>query len=501
MSAILREEPPDLSGDEQDRAAGSRADRAALSREEPRGALRLGARRCVRPRGAVGALRAAGRSGARFAPRSGGRRAGSRSRRAILATAIVCGAGRWLAAQRAANRRRPRSTSSPSAAARFGRRASPRTARRSCTRRPGTENRMEIFVGRPESPEITPVRTDGRGRPRDLEVGRDGRVADRFLAGGFRRTGTLAQLAVAGGGRRARFSKASSGPTGRPTARVSPSYAAARGKMRLEYPARQGALRDGRLDRPLPRFSREASGSLSSTIRRRATTEARSPSSTVRPRKKALGALCLGAGSRVVARRVRSGSRPREVGGNRAIHSTTLDWNSPRARSGPGCAARSRTLRATGACSYARYAPERMARAPAGRFEGARSRPGSTGRCPPHFSGRQEGPLFAKRGRAAAPATPSTSEAPTGRRPCASARAAPRISPGRRVGARDPSPSVGPAARRLPHGSGRAKVFPKKDSRSTTPAGSPTANRHPHGERAGPRPADLVDAEGGSRAP
>ena len=54
MSAILREEPPDLSATNQQRSAGPRAHRAPLSGEESRGALPLGARPRVRPRGALG---------------------------------------------------------------------------------------------------------------------------------------------------------------------------------------------------------------------------------------------------------------------------------------------------------------------------------------------------------------------------------------------------------------------------------------------------------------
>ena len=57
MSAILREEPPDLSRHEPERPARPRADRAPLPREEPGGAVPVGARPRVRPRGAVGPLR------------------------------------------------------------------------------------------------------------------------------------------------------------------------------------------------------------------------------------------------------------------------------------------------------------------------------------------------------------------------------------------------------------------------------------------------------------
>ena len=49
MSAILREEPPDLTGDQPRDRAGPRAHRPTLSGEKPGGALPIGARHCLRP--------------------------------------------------------------------------------------------------------------------------------------------------------------------------------------------------------------------------------------------------------------------------------------------------------------------------------------------------------------------------------------------------------------------------------------------------------------------
>src|SRR5262249_30916049 len=58
---------------------------------------------------------------------------------------------------------------------------------------------MEIFVGRPESPESRPFGLNGA---EVLAVSRSGDMAvsnNRISVGGFRRSGTLAQLSVAGG--------------------------------------------------------------------------------------------------------------------------------------------------------------------------------------------------------------------------------------------------------------------------------------------------------------
>jgi eukaryotic-like serine/threonine-protein kinase len=95
---------------------------------------------------------------------------------------------------------------------------------------------MEIFVGRPESPESRPFGLTGA---EVLSISKSGDMAvslSRRVGGGFRRTGTLAQLSVAGGAAPRDILKeiewADWGPDGRSLAivRVVP------GRMRVEYP-------------------------------------------------------------------------------------------------------------------------------------------------------------------------------------------------------------------------------------------------------------------------
>jgi Tol biopolymer transport system component len=95
---------------------------------------------------------------------------------------------------------------------------------------------MEIFVGRPESPESRPFGLNGA---EVLSISKTGDMAvslNRNLQGGFRRTGTLAQLSVAGGAAPREILKevewADWGPDGK-------SLAIARAVpkgMRIEYP-------------------------------------------------------------------------------------------------------------------------------------------------------------------------------------------------------------------------------------------------------------------------
>ena len=88
MSAILKEDPPDLSVTNQNVSPGARAHRAALPREEPGAALPVGARPGVRPGGAFRHLRAVARSRWATRPpaalararRAGGDRRGFRGR-------------------------------------------------------------------------------------------------------------------------------------------------------------------------------------------------------------------------------------------------------------------------------------------------------------------------------------------------------------------------------------------------------------------------------------
>jgi Tol biopolymer transport system component len=95
---------------------------------------------------------------------------------------------------------------------------------------------MEIFVGRPESPESRPFGLPGA---EVLSISKTGEMAvslNRQVGGGFRRTGTLAQLSVAGGAAPREILKevewADWGPDGK-------SLAIARAVpkgMRIEYP-------------------------------------------------------------------------------------------------------------------------------------------------------------------------------------------------------------------------------------------------------------------------
>ena len=61
LNAILKEDPPELTTKRAGSAAGPRSDRAALSGEEPSGAISIGARRDLRPRDADREQRISGR--------------------------------------------------------------------------------------------------------------------------------------------------------------------------------------------------------------------------------------------------------------------------------------------------------------------------------------------------------------------------------------------------------------------------------------------------------
>jgi Tol biopolymer transport system component len=95
---------------------------------------------------------------------------------------------------------------------------------------------MEIFVGRPESPESRPFGLSG-GEVMSISKSGDMLVSlDRVVSDAFRRSGTLAQLSVAGGAAPREILKdiewADWGPDGKSLAvvRVVP------GRMRIEYP-------------------------------------------------------------------------------------------------------------------------------------------------------------------------------------------------------------------------------------------------------------------------
>ena len=88
ISAILREDPPDLSDDEPERAAGARAPRRALPREEPRAALPLGARPRVRPRVACRGRRPRACRSRRLRPMERKRRSCGRAFAVLVAGAV-----------------------------------------------------------------------------------------------------------------------------------------------------------------------------------------------------------------------------------------------------------------------------------------------------------------------------------------------------------------------------------------------------------------------------
>ena len=237
ITAILTKEPPDLSQTNKEHPPGARPDRAALPGEEPGGALRVGARRRLRPRGALGRLRADG----------GRRRQRPRGRAAALDRAR-----RWSRAAAAAGRRRSRPATSSGKKAGYVppptyqqltfRRGEiyigalrPRRPDRHLRGRPGTASPSRSS---PRAPTARSRRVFGlrrRGRPRHLEDRRDARLAATGTSRtAFIRGGTLAQVGVAGGVRAPRDLD------GRPVGRL-------------------GARRQGARDRPRRRTSATSS--------------------------------------------------------------------------------------------------------------------------------------------------------------------------------------------------------------------------------------------------
>ena len=95
---------------------------------------------------------------------------------------------------------------------------------------------MEIFVGRPESPESRPFGLSGA---EVLAVSRSGEMAvsnNRLSAGGFRRTGTLAQLSVAGGAAPRDIMEEVEWADWAPDGKTLAVVRTARGRLQLEYP-------------------------------------------------------------------------------------------------------------------------------------------------------------------------------------------------------------------------------------------------------------------------
>jgi Tol biopolymer transport system component len=234
MSAILREDPPDLS---------------ATNRSIPPGLERI-VRHCLEKnpeerffsaRDLAFDLEAlSGLSGPATGPAvsSGVRRRPSWALlvAAVAATALLVGAWAMLAVRKAGNRPPP---SFRQLTFRRGQIFSARFAPDGQTimYSAGWDGKpMEIFVGRPESPESRPFGLTGA---EVLSISKSGDMAvslNRRVGGGFRRTGTLAQLSVAGGAAPRDILReiewADWGPDGKSLAivRVVP------GRMRIEYP-------------------------------------------------------------------------------------------------------------------------------------------------------------------------------------------------------------------------------------------------------------------------
>ena len=245
-------------GDEQERPRRARADRAALPREEPGGALPVGARPRVRPRGALG-ISAPARRRAPRAPSEAPRvlappsRRGARRRRSSL----VAGVLRRRRDGRLARRR-------PSSQLTF-RRGTVCRARFGSGRPDGLyygglgREATEIFVGRPESPESRRFGFAGAEVLAVSSSGRDGGLARGRLRAGSARPGRSRSVARrraaphgSPGGRRVR-------PTGRPTGRISRSSATSAGKdpARVSRSARSSTRRAGWVEQPAGLARRE----------------------------------------------------------------------------------------------------------------------------------------------------------------------------------------------------------------------------------------------------
>jgi Tol biopolymer transport system component len=235
MSAILREEPPDLSATNKSVQPGlERIVRHCLEKnpeERFHSAHDL----------AFDLEALSGLSGAATARPEAS--AGSPRRRSwllvagtALATALVCGAVALVAIRKAGDRPPP---SFRQLTYRRGQIFSARFAPDGQTIMYSAAwdgGPMEIFVGRPESPESRPF---GLAGAEVMSISKSGDMAvslNRTSAAGFRRTGTRAQLSVAGGAAPREILKdiewADWGPDGKSLAivRVVP------GRMRIEYP-------------------------------------------------------------------------------------------------------------------------------------------------------------------------------------------------------------------------------------------------------------------------
>ena len=161
MSAILREDPPDLSATNKNVQPGlERVVRHCLEKnpEERFHSAHDLAFDLEALSGLSGAAASASGAAAHARPRPAWRTLVG----AVLATALACGVAAYFAIRNAADRPPPSSTSSPSGAARSSRRGSLRTVRRSSIRRPGTENPWRSSSAGPKA--RSRVRLDSRAR-------------------------------------------------------------------------------------------------------------------------------------------------------------------------------------------------------------------------------------------------------------------------------------------------------------------------------------------------
>ena len=268
---------------------GPRARRAALPGEEPRGALPLGARPRLRPRGAVGHVRAAARPSRR-------RRAGCGSARVPLLVGLARRRrrdGGGLLARKARRLRAAREVppAHASAAARSRRLASRRTARRSSTRPPGTATRSRCSSrasiarsrARSASPNAEVLSISPSG---EMAVSLNRRGLDPVHAHGHARAPGHDRRAA----RRRRSSRTCCGPSGRPTARASPSSASRAARCGWSIPSGRCSTRPPAGSRTRE-SRRRAMRSRSSITPRRATTPARPASSTVPERRRTVSEI------------------------------------------------------------------------------------------------------------------------------------------------------------------------------------------------------------------
>jgi Tol biopolymer transport system component len=234
MSAILREEPPDLSATNKSVQPGlERIVRHCLEKNPEE--RFYSARDVAFDLEALSGL-SAPQAGTAAAPEKAMRPSWLAVAGAVLVTALVAGAIGLVAVRKAGDRPPP---SFRQLTFRRGQIFSARFAPDGQTilyTAAWDDRAMEIFVGRPESPESRPFGLLGA---EVMAISKSGDMAvslDRTTGAAFRRTGTLAQLSVAGGAAPREILKevewADWGPDGKNLAivRVVP------GRMRIEFP-------------------------------------------------------------------------------------------------------------------------------------------------------------------------------------------------------------------------------------------------------------------------